>query len=182
MNASFSPVNELVPVSPVAPLAPYTDLQRSARFLYLQRLTFGGKVSGRVFGVSPGNPARFDITKLAPMIEAVHERLASVVIERMSWADFVERYDREGTLFYLDPPYYGNEDDYGRGLFSRDQFEKMAAALGAIKGRFLLSINDHPEVRRIFAGFTFEEVRTRYTIRGNASGKSKLVGELIISN
>jgi DNA adenine methylase len=159
-----------------------TDLQRSARFLYLQRLTFGGKVSGRVFGVSPGNPARFDITKLAPMIEAVHERLACVVIERMSWADFIIRYDREGTLFYLDPPYYGNEDDYGRGLFARDQFDEMASVLGGIKGRFLLSINDHPEVRRIFAGFHFEEVRTRYTIAGNASGKAKLVGELIISN
>jgi DNA adenine methylase len=28
-----------------------TDLQRAARFLYLQRLAFGGKISGRSFGV-----------------------------------------------------------------------------------------------------------------------------------
>jgi DNA adenine methylase len=159
-----------------------TDLQRSARFLYLQRLTFGGKVASRSFGVSPGTAARFDVTKLGPMIEAVHERLSSVVIERMHWSDFIARYDREGTLFYLDPPYYGSEGDYGRDLFDPSQFVKMADQLASIKGKFLLSINDHPEVRRIFSGFAFEEVRTRYTIGGNSTEKAKSVGELIISN
>jgi DNA adenine methylase len=34
-----------------------TDLERAARFLYLQKLSFGGKVSGRVFGVD-GGPVR----------------------------------------------------------------------------------------------------------------------------
>jgi DNA adenine methylase len=159
-----------------------TDLQRSARFLYLQRLTFGGKVTASSFGVSPGNAARFDVTKLGPMIEAVHERLTSVVIERLHWADFIKRYDREGTLFYLDPPYYGSEGDYGREMFARHEFEAMADQLATIKGNFLLSINDHPEVRRIFAAFVFEEVRTRYTVGGNATDKAKSVGELIISN
>lgn len=158
-----------------------TDLQRSARFLYLQRLTFGGKVQARSFGVSPTNAGRFDVTKLGPMIEAVHERLAGVVIERMHWSDFMARYDREGTLFYLDPPYYGSEGDYGREMFSRDHFAAMADQLAAISGKFLLSINDHPEVRRIFSAFAFEEVRTRYTIGGNATQTAKSVGELIIS-
>jgi DNA adenine methylase len=159
-----------------------TDLQRSARFLYLQRLTFGGKVAGRSFGVSPGTAGRFDVTKIGPMIEAVHERLAGVVIERMHWADFIARYDRPGTLFYLDPPYFGSEGDYGRELFDRDQFAAMAEQLAEIKGKFLLSINDQPEVRRIFASFAFEEVRTRYTIGGNATEKAKSVGELIYTN
>lgn len=41
-----------------------TDLQRAARFLYLQRLAFGGKVAGRNYGVSTTTGARFNITKL----------------------------------------------------------------------------------------------------------------------
>lgn len=157
-----------------------TDMQRSARFLYLQRLAFGGKVEGRNFGVSVGRPASFDVTKIVPMIEDVHERLCGVVIERLDWADFIRRYDRPTTLFYLDPPYYGNEGDYGRGLFSREQFEAMALQLARIKGRFILSLNDRPEVRGIFEGFNFEEVRLHYTIGGG--GSSKEVGEIIISN
>ena len=157
-----------------------TDLQRSARFLYLQRLAFGGKVAGRNFGIDPASPARFDVTKLGPMIEAVHERLAGVVIERLDWSRFIARYDRPGTLFYLDPPYFGCEGDYGRDLFDRGQFEKMADQLRGIRGRFILSLNDHPEVRRIFAGFNFREEQLTYTVGGAA--KAKAVGEVVISN
>jgi len=157
-----------------------TDLQRSARFLYLQRLAFGGKVQGKSFGVVLDGPARFDVTKLGPMIEAVHERLAGVVVERLPWSDFIDRYDRPGTLFYLDPPYYGNEGDYGRGLFDRGQFDQMAEKLRGIRGRFILSLNDHSEVRRIFAGFDFRTERLTYTLPG--SGKAKGVGEVIITN
>ena len=160
--------------------ASLTDLQRSARFLYLQRLAFGGKVNGRNFGVTPDRPARFDVTKLGPMIEAVHERLASVTIERMQWADFIARYDRPGTLFYLDPPYYGNETDYGADLFDRGQFELMAERLRSIRGRFLLSLNDHPEVRRMFDGFQMDEQSVTYTLCDNSNAKA--AGELIISN
>lgn len=156
-----------------------TDLERSARFLYLQRLAFGGKVRGRGFGVALDRPARFDVTKLGPMIEAAHERLASVVIERLDWSEFLARYDRDGTLFYLDPPYYLCEGDYGAGLFSRDQFARMAEQLRGLKGRFILSLNDHPEVRRIFAGFDFEEVGVRYTVGGQACAQQ--ARELIIS-
>lgn len=157
-----------------------TDLQRAARFIYLQRTSFGGKVAGRHFGVSADNPARFDVTKLGPVLEAIHERLSSVTIERLPWSEFIARYDRPGTLFYLDPPYFGSEGDYGKDLFDRGQFELMAEQLRAVRGRFLLSLNDHPEVRRIFAGFTFKEEEVRYTLAGNHNGKA--VGEVIISN
>ncbi|MDC7675364.1 DNA adenine methylase [Asticcacaulis machinosus] len=157
-----------------------TDMHRAARFLYLQRLAFGGKVAGRNFGVSTGRPAAFDVTKLVPMIEEVHDRLAGVVIERLPWAEFIRRYDREGTLFYLDPPYYGNEGDYGRDLFSRDQFEAMSEVLAGIKGRFILSLNDRPEVRAIFRSFEIEAASVRYTISG--ADKSTIAGEVIIAN
>ncbi|CAN5200434.1 DNA adenine methylase [soil metagenome] len=157
-----------------------TDLQRSARFLYLQRLAFGGKVAGRSFGVDPGNGARFDVTKLAPLLEALHERLSSVMIERLQWQDFLQRYDRPGTLFYLDPPYFGCENDYGRGMFDKAEFAEMAERLRSLKGRFLLSLNDRPEVREIFAGFSLEEVETTYQIAG--SGKLPKAAELILSS
>jgi DNA adenine methylase len=96
-----------------------TDLERAARFLYLQRLAFGGKVARRNFGVDTTMGARFDVAKIGPLLEAAHERLTGVVIEHLPWSDFITRYDRPGTLFYLDPPYYGCEKDYGATLFDR---------------------------------------------------------------
>lgn len=144
--------------------ATLTDLERAARFFYLQRTSFGGKVNGRTFGTSPSEPGRFNIVKLAPLLEDVHERLSGVVIERLSYQAFIPRYDREGTLFYLDPPYWGNENDYGEGLFGRGDFEQMAELLAGIKGRFILSINDRPEVRDVFKEFTLQPVSLTYTV------------------
>lgn len=155
-----------------------TDLERAARFLYLQRLAFGGKVRGRNFGVSAGISARFDLNKLGPMLADIHERLAGVVIENLPWEAFLNRYDRPDTLFYLDPPYWGSEDDYGVEMFPQSSFAALAGTLRHLRGRFLLSINDVPEVRALFGGFALEEVGVTYSIQGGAGHQAR---ELIIS-
>ena len=155
-----------------------TDLQRAARFLYLQRLSFGGKVQGRGFGVDARNPARFNVAKLEPMLADIHERLAGVVIEQLGYGDFIRRYDRDGALFYLDPPYWGCETDYGQDVFSRADFNQLADQLGGIKGRFLLSINATPGARETFGRFHVADVPTTYSV----GGEPKAVTELIVSN
>lgn len=155
-----------------------TDFDRSARFLYLQRTAFGGKVASRNFGVSVGRSAHFDLTKLEPMLADVYERLSSVTIECLPYVKFIERYDRPSTLFYLDPPYWGCENDYGKNIFERADFAALADQLRAIKGRFILSINDVPEIRELFAWAQIEVVETSYTV----GKKAKRVGELLISD
>jgi len=114
------------------------------------------------------------------MLEDLHSRLAGVVIECLDWEAFIRRYDRPRTLFYIDPPYWGSETDYGRELFSREEFGCLAEALAGIEGRFLLSINDRPEIREIFGRFDMEDVETSYSLPGG--GKAKKAGELIVSN
>lgn len=159
-----------------------TDLERAARFLYLQRTAFGGKVSGRNFGVSKERPGRFNLTTLEPMLEDLHSRLSGVVIECLDWAEFIPRYDSADTLFYLDPPYWGCEDDYGKALFTRADFQRMAGLLAGIKGRFILSLNDVPEIRATFAGFNIREVMTTYTIAAGRKDSGANRAELLISN
>lgn len=157
--------------------ATLTDLQRAARFLYLQRTAFGGKVAGRSFGVSNTTPARFDVTKLGPLLEAIHERMAGVIIENLPFADLIARYDRAGALFYLDPPYWGSEGDYGKGAFGRADFSRLAQILASLSGTFLVSLNDCEGVRTCFADFEFEELDLNYTI---GSGDAKPVKEVLI--
>lgn len=155
--------------------ATLTDLQRAARFLYLQRIAFGGKVDGRNFGVSHGRGGSFDVTRLAPMLEELHERLAGVIIERLTWQAFLERYDRPGVLFYLDPPYFGCEGDYGPGMFGRGEFAEMAERLANLQGQFILSINDRPEIRELFAGFHLDEAELTYQVSGAPTPARELI-------
>jgi DNA adenine methylase len=103
------------------------------------------------------------------MLEDVHERLAGVTIENLDWLAFIDRYYRPGTLFYLDPPYWGREDDYGKLIFDRNQFAALAERLGRLRGRFVLSINDVPEIREAFSKFEFLEAELRYTV-GSGGG------------
>lgn len=156
-----------------------TDLNRAARFLYLQRLAFGGKVKSRNFGVKRNTPSRFDVTKLEPMLAELHERLAGVVVEQLPFAELIRRYDGADTLFYLDPPYWGCEDDYGVDVFARADFERLADQLAGIAGAFILSLNDTPGVRQVFGRFEIQEVETSWTI-GTRSGAESRVRELII--
>lgn len=158
-----------------------TDMQRAARFLFLQRTAFGGKVSGRNFGIAADRPARLNLTTLESDLKAMHERLSDVTVTCMGYADFLRRIDRPGAFFYLDPPYWGCEGDYGKDLFSREDFHSLANVLAGVQGRFLLSINDVPEIREIFEAFRIVAVNTSYSVAKSRSGKTG-AAELLISN
>jgi DNA adenine methylase len=127
-------------------------------------------VSGRNFGVSVGRAGRFNLTSLEPMLEDLHSRLAGVIIECLDFGDFLTRYDSAQTLFYLDPPYWGCETDYGKAMFERSDFERLSGRLKSLKGRFILSINDVPAIREIFDWAKIEEVKTTYSINAEARG------------
>ena len=100
-------------------------------------------------------------------------------IENKPYDQVIQRFDKPGTFFYVDPPYWDCEKDYGEGLFSKDDFGRLAALLGAVKGKFILSLNDTPGVRETFADFRIEAVKTRYSISGSSKQEA---AEVLISN
>lgn len=156
-----------------------TDIQRAARFFYLQKTGFGGKVTGRTFGYSPKGKPRLNLIRLEEDLSEIHLRLARVTIENLHYSDVLKRYDRDSTFFYLDPPYHKVEDYYGKGIFAEDDFLKLSDILSGLKGTFMLSINDTPFIRDVFKNFKQEEIRVTYTVCKDAN---KRVKELLISN
>ncbi|MBL7997734.1 MAG: DNA adenine methylase [Candidatus Kapabacteria bacterium] len=155
-----------------------TDIQRAARFYYLLRTTYGSKLAFDSFGVSAIKPPRINLVRLEEELSEAHLRLNRVWVENMSYERFIPRFDKPETFFYIDPPYYNCEDYYGEGIFSKDDFVTLAALLKPLQGKFILSLNDLPEVREIFKGYRFASMETKYTI----SGKSQKVKEVLILN
>jgi DNA adenine methylase len=153
-----------------------TDIQRAARFYYLQTLAFGGKVSGRTFGTSTTGGARMNLLRIEEELSAVHLRLARVTIECLPWRECVDRYDRPHTLFFLDPPYWQTQ---GYGVsFPWAEYEQLADAMRSMKGHAVLTINDHGDIRRVFQGLAMSAVSINYTAGG--MHKAKPAAELII--
>lgn len=154
-----------------------TDIQRAARYFYLQKTAYGGRVSRQNYAIHVIQRPNFSPARLQEMIAATHNRLSRVQIEQLPYQEIVLKYDRAGTLFYLDPPYY--DIRLYRHNLEHDDFVSMAELLKSIKGKFLLSINDRPQVRKIFSGFNIEPIKITYSLHRNAGKKNT---ELLIKN
>lgn len=156
-----------------------TDIQRAVRFYYLHQNSFGGKIAGASFGTATTRPPKLNLLRIEEALSEAHLRLSKAYIENLPYADLIHRYDREHTFFYIDPPYWNCEDDYGKGIFNKKDFKVLALLISQLKGKALMSINDAPEIREIFCAFKIEEVVVRYSIGNNSRPK---VTELLISN
>jgi DNA adenine methylase len=160
--------------------ATLTDIQRATRYFYLQRHAFGGKVDGCTFGTSTTGGSPLHITNLEECIMEVHWRMRRVTIENLDAVACITKYDRPHTFFYLDPPYYetaGYADPFCHGDYLR-----LRAALDQVKGKFMLSLNDHLQVREIFKGFKFQRVTLKYSIGKSAASREKERAEVLIQN
>lgn len=157
-----------------------TDIQRAVRFYYLVKTCYGARIHKSTYGTSRSGHPRLNLTRIEEDFSNAHLRLQQVNIERLPYGEFIRRYDGPETFFYIDPPYFDCEDYYGEGIFGKEDFGKLAELLASIKGRFILSINDAPEIRQIFSGFEIKEVPTKYTVGGGE--KQKAVQELLFAN
>ena len=154
-----------------------TDIQRAARYYYVQRMCFGGRVKGRTFGTSPMTRPRINLLRMEEELSEVHLRLTAVTIEHLPWNAFIEKYDRNNSFFYLDPPYY-KAPFYNHNLELSD-FENLSTALQPLNSKFILSINDHEDIRRVFSCFRVKPVSLNYSVAMKTHTKAR---ELLITN
>lgn len=152
-----------------------TDIQRAARFYYLQQSAFGGRVDGQSYGTATTQPPGLNLLRIEEALSAAHLRLSNTYIEHLPWQDCIRRYDRPHTLFYMDPPYWQTE---GYGVpFGLEQYEEMAELLGQVRGKAIISLNDHPDIRRVFGRYHIESTDITYTVGG---GKGTAAREVLI--
>ncbi|NWK11335.1 DNA adenine methylase [Clostridium cadaveris] len=153
-----------------------TEIQRSIRFLYLISQSFAGRGNHYGYGTN---------TRPSPQIfykgvlEDIKLRLRNTYVENLNFEKIIDKYDREYSFFFVDPPYldlsgYENEFKEEQHLILLDKLKKL-------DGKFLLTINDHPKIRDWYRDFNIKEVDVNYSVarKEEARGKYK---ELIITN
>ena len=157
--------------------ATLTDIQRAARQLYLLRNCFASLVRNPVYHRNVVQPPSFNVKRLPELIENAHQRLARVQIECAPYGEMLERFDRPTTLFYLDPPYWGR--NLYRHNFREADFAELADRLTKVRGKFVLSLNDVPQVRALFGPFHIQSVELHYTSQSSAGRRYR---EVLITN
>lgn len=152
------------------------DVRRAAYYYALIRYSYATGTS--TFGSQP-----HAMWNNFPLIESAAGRLQKVVIENKDCVKLIRQYDRPESFFYCDPPYY-NADQYYEAV-SSDGFDHagLADALLGIKGKFLLSYNDCPEIRALYdrPGIVVEGI-SRLSNIAQRYENGKQYPELLISN
>src|SRR5579864_3714942 len=154
-----------------------SDVQRAARFFYLQKNCYGGLINRKNFAVSVQDGSNYNPYRIPMVLHLAHERLLQVQLECLPYQEILRKYDRPTTFFYLDPPYFGRP--YCKFNFEEQDYIELAGLLKELKGRFLLSLNDTPEIREIFADFKIHGLTFSYSSQRKAG---KLYKEVLISN
>lgn len=103
------------------------------------------------------------------VFDPAHLRLSRVTIKNLPWQDVIRRYDMPGTLIFLDPPYWQTSGYAGEcGL---EEHMQLAQAMSTMKGKALLTINDHHDMHATYGGMRSTSMQTSYTISGGDTRK-----------
>ena len=152
------------------------DVRRAAYYYALIRYSYAAGTA--TFGSQP-----HAMWNNFPLIESAAGRLQKVVIENKDCVKLIRQYDRPESFFYCDPPYYNADQHYE--AVSSDGFDHagLADALLGIKGKFLLSYNDCPEIRALYdrPGIVVEGI-SRLSNIAQRYENGKQYPELLISN
>ncbi|MEM4736467.1 MAG: DNA adenine methylase [Nitrososphaeria archaeon] len=137
------------------------DPRRAAYWYYINESTFSGLHSEKPWsgtwrhGITRNQP--LEIRRKAIQLFAVAQRLYRVSIENNDYRYILEHYDGVDTLFYLDPPYCHTDDALGIS-WNKKQHEDLSQRLKNLKGKWILTYNDSPEIRRLYKEYPFEKV------------------------
>jgi DNA adenine methylase len=127
------------------------ELGRAVWLYLLIQMSFGADVSSTQssrFGYRNKSRGDLFLYKSLKQFTPAKERLRGVFIENQDFADLIRRYDQPRTVFYLDPPYF-EKCDYEE-KFSFEDHARLAECLRSIEGRFLMTVNDHAEIRTLY--------------------------------
>lgn len=142
----------------------------------LNTLTFGSIGKGKIYVRGNNLFNRFE-KRVPDMIK----KLKDTVIMNKSYEEVLEKYDNQNTFFYLDPPYENTQ--YSLYTHSSFDLENLEKNLRNLKGKFLLSLNDSSNVRKIFENYRIVSIQVKANNNlGNRLSKSNMRNELLIMN
>lgn len=103
--------------------------------------------------------------------QKIKDKLKDVIISNADYEVAVKKYDSPSTFFFVDPPYEETRKSFDYAEDTDFNFERLNDVLTRIRGKFLMTINDSPRIRKLFGHFHIKPVKV-YTAWGNAAPKN----------
>lgn len=156
-----------------------TDIQRAARWLLRNKLSFGGH--GKNFAIFRSHPPASRSQRLIA-IQALNRRLDKAIIEERPWDQIVAAYDSPETFFFFDPPYPEDGGQIYSG-WSEHELARFCLTLPKLKGRWLFTFKDCKQVRDLMAGYRIKSITRANGIGNNGKVRAgRKYREVIITS
>lgn len=157
-------------------------VERALRFWYVLRCSFGAQ-AGKGWAFTRAEPRNGPLVlqNALEQIQPIHERLKSVEIDHLDFRRCIENRDAPTTFLFLDPPYLDTEQ-YRVGKFTLDDHKALAEVLQNAKGKWLMTVGDHPEVRELYPGQVKGALDSSLAVEQVIGGERGTYRNLIVSN
>jgi DNA adenine methylase len=121
--------------------------------------------------------------KICNNIEIYKQKLQNATLLNEDYKKVISQYDSKDTFFFLDPPYENTSSSFGYAEGSNTfNFEELRQICDAIKGTFMLTLNNSPYIRKLFKGYNIKKINVPNTWSYKMPNLKKYRKELIIMN
>ena len=131
--------------------SPTTTAGKLYKRLLISCNTFSSKGTGKLYS----NSNHFGKIK---NIEDYKKRLKNTKLLNQDYKNILKKYDSRNTLFYLDPPYENSKGLYDKYIMD---FEELERHVRNLKGAVAISMNDSPNIRKIFKNYKIVKINER---------------------
>ncbi len=171
---------------------PTGDLARDGfRKLALHRMSVsgfgamsGGPIGGKTQATSQYTVGcRWTPSRIKREVMQTHKLMSKFANLRITCGDFRELLAGAGDecFIYLDPPYYEKGKQLYKYNTSQQDHQDLADLLRVSRARWVLSYDDHPEIRRLYSWATFHELLVTYSNAVCRDGKRPKNKEVAIT-
>jgi len=159
-----------------------TLVERAVAYLFLVRSNFNNQIGTGFAASIDSNSATFNLS-LLNRLKLAREKLDGVIIENKQYFEIIEKYDQNGSMFYLDPPYWVADirTYYYENIFNKTKHIVMAQALDKCKSPWIVSYDNVPEIVDLYKEHYITRLSVVYHSLGKKARNLKL-DELLITN
>jgi DNA adenine methylase len=157
-----------------------TEIQRAARYLLVNRTSFGGNMHSFAVAKTRGGGAAFDRDTTTKLLGAAHERLNKVVVENLPYERCLANYDSKDSFHFMDPPYLNAQTAAYRG-WTEKEMRQFRRTVEKLKGKWLVTVDDSPLNRELFSDCNLEPVSTQNRLCNTRTHNHVKFEELIIT-
>lgn len=167
----------------------YTLLQLGMAGLFFNRTNFSGIIgAGPIGGENQTSEykidCRFNKEKITRQIRAAADFAERVSIH---WGDAISFMQRTAeslatgfSFVYVDPPYYHQGPKLYRHHYEDADHAELAAFLQQQGYPWLLSYDDHPRIRELYANNTVQPIYLDYNVKSSRTAQELAISNLVI--